>query len=549
MILTKLIPNEELFSSYSVLEGEKMPPDEKLTDEEKGELQKALKDAALADLEVQTMAQGLDDSEPVSMPVESSDDLLSAAAMALEFVEGLEAPEARVSPLEDEDAVAGFDALLRKLETLRGDISSLQRGVVGVFAAQLLTFRGKVVELKSRISEEMVERLRMKFFKSFIESTFVDIVDNEFAALEKDLVDKIVEQTQERFKEFAQRVRESELDLRSNIIEQQDIVRSFMKSLEEDGHSLSDALSKKDNEIEKLEQEIKVLQSSFDKTRTTEATAEELEKKLADYNAQIETFREDLLKKDALLDVRAKEAEESKTEAEELRVKMGELQSQIEVYKAEKAVERPSSAKAEAEVQALQSKVDLLEKSLATKREEADQSAARVAELERQVESISKEKDTAEEESRQRLDELTSIQDKIKGVKELEQRIYDLENELKDTQARIPQLEMQKEAFEKATRLMEKERDIALESRDLANERTKRYISVLNQESSTKVLVLVDEVGSIAIADLAKTLAQPTGLVTKWVRQLDKLGVLKLEGEKAISTLKELDIKEGEVDV
>lgn len=71
----------------------------------------------------------------------------------------------------------------------------------------------------------------------------------------------------------------------------------------------------------------------------------------------------------------------------------------------------------------------------------------------------------------------------------------------------------------------------------------------MNMESSTKVLILVDEVGSIAIADLAKTLAQPVGLVTKWVRQFDKLGVLKKRGDKAVSTLRELDIEEGEVEV
>ena len=66
---------------------------------------------------------------------------------------------------------------------------------------------------------------------------------------------------------------------------------------------------------------------------------------------------------------------------------------------------------------------------------------------------------------------------------------------------------------------------------------------------TAKVLILVDEVGTIAIADLAKTLAQPVGLVTKWVRQYAKLGVLKKKGDKAVSLLRELKIKEGEVKV
>lgn len=526
-----------------------MSPDEKLTEEEKAKLQESLKEAALDEVQIQGMAQGLDDSEPVMMPVDSSDDLLSAAAVALEFVEGMEIPEGRESPLDAGEAVAGFDALLRKLENLRSDISSLQRGVVGVFAAQLLTFRGKVVELKSRISEEMVERLRMKFFKSFIEATFVDIVDNEFAALERDLVDKIVEQTQERFKEFAQRVRESELDLRTTIVEQQDIVRSFMSSLEEDGLSLQTGLAEKDAEIAKLEREIKALQAVVDKTRTTDAATEEMGRKLKEYDDKVESLKQDIVKKEASIKARTEELDNIRAESEELRLRAKESESQLEIYKAEAEAAKTATTKSDAEYEALEAKLALIEKALEEKRAEADKSSSKIMELERKAQSLVKEKETADAESQSRLDELNAIQDKIKGIKELEQQIYDLEAELKKTQDKIPMIEMQKEAFEKATRLMEKERDIALEQRDISEERIKRYIEVMNMESSTKVLILVDEVGSIAIADLAKTLAQPVGLVTKWVRQFDKLGVLKKRGDKAVSTLRELEIEEGEVDV
>jgi len=182
---------------------------------------------------------------------------------------------------------------------------------------------------------------------------------------------------------------------------------------------------------------------------------------------------------------------------------------------------------------------------VAEKRAEADKGAAQIKELERLKTSLEKEKETAEAESQARGDELDSIHDKIMGIKDLEQRIYDLEAELKTSEDQIPRLEMQKEAFEKATRLMEKERDIALEEKDLSDERTKRYIQVLNMESNTKVLVMVDDVGSITLAELAKSIGQPVGLVTKWVRQLDKLGVLKLKGDKATSTLRNLKLREG----
>jgi hypothetical protein len=108
---------------------------------------------------------------------------------------------------------------------------------------------------------------------------------------------------------------------------------------------------------------------------------------------------------------------------------------------------------------------------------------------------------------------------------------------------------MQKEGFEKAAQLMEVERDMALQRRDLADERTQRYIKVLGMEGNTKVLLLVDEVGSISFTELGKSLGVPKGQAAKWARELGKLGVLEVKGETVKSTLKKLDLKEGEVKV
>jgi chromosome segregation ATPase len=524
-----------------------MPSDDKLTDKEKEKLSEAFKDAALSDSEVQRLAIGEDESGEVVVPVDGSEELLAAAADALEFVEGLETPD-RPSEGIDEDAVEGFDALLAKLENLRSDISSLQRGVVGVFAAQLLTFRGKVVELKSHISEEMVERLKMKFFKSFIETTFVDIVDNEFAALEKDLVDKIVEQTQERFKEFATRVRESEMDLRSTIVEQQDIVRSFMQSLETDAVASRDQLDEKDKEIQKLENEIKALQSSFDATKEARSIQEELSRKVGDLESEIENLKQELLRKDGIIATKSQEADDARKETEEIRIKLGEVETAFEVYRTEKEA-IPVSKVSDAEVKALEDKVGLLEKTLEEKRAETDTFQTRIKELESNLSQASKDKETAESESQKRLKELEGIQDKFKEVKDLEEKVYELEQQVKEAEEKVGITEMQREAFEKATRLMEKERDMALEQRDLAQERTKRYIKVLGIEANTKVLLLVDEVGSLSFAELGKSLGIPVGLATKHARELEKLGVLKIKGEKAFSTLKDIEIEEGEVKV
>lgn len=520
--------------------------DKKLTDKEKAAMDEALRGATITDAELERLAEGVDESGDIVMPVDDSEDLVTAAALAMEFVDALETT-APVDRPQGDDAVAGFDALLRKLETLRADISSLQRGVVGVFAAQLLTFRGKVVELKSRISSEMVERLRMKFFKEFIETTFVDIVDNEFAALEKDLVDKIVEQTQERFKEFALRVRESEVDLRSTIVEQQDVVRSFMSSLEEETNAQRLELAEKQAELTKLDLEVRKLQVRITDDRSAAVTKDEYERRVADLEAQVSTFRDDVLIKDAMIDARTKDAQEAREEAEDLKIQIGELTSRIEVMKSEAALTKPRSEKTEAEITALEAKISLLEKTLQDKRTDEDSLTSKIKQLALKLKDTESDKIAAEKEAAERLGELAGLQDRIAEIKNLDEKIHSLKKELQVTKEEIIILEQQKQGFEKATHLMEKERDMALEQRDYSDERTKRYIQVLGMENNTKVLLLVDEVGSITFKELGKSLGVPEGQATRWARDLEKVGVLKIKGDKVSSTLKAAKIKESEV--
>ncbi|NHI90236.1 MAG: hypothetical protein EAX87_11990 [Candidatus Thorarchaeota archaeon] len=536
-----------LYSTISVA-GENMMSGKKLTDKEKTALDDALKGAALSDSELERLAEGVDETGETVMPVEDGEDLISAAAFALDFVENLETSAPR-EVTGEEDAVSGFDALLRKLETLRADISSLQRGVVGVFAAQLLTFRGNVVDLKTRISEEMVERLRMKFYKQFIESMFVDIVDSEFSALEKELVDKIVEQTQERFKEFALRVRESEVDLRRTIVEQQDIVRSFMTSLEEETVAQRTELAEKQAEITKLETEIRSLQSKVDTSMVMGVAKEEYERRIASLEEEVKDLKDDILLKDALVEKRTQNTEEARKEVEELKLQLGEAMSKIDVYKEEAALAKPQTEKTEAEIESLKSKIELLETTLEEKRKESDTTAAKIKELETQIEDLQGDKATIEKEAAARLAEIDGMQGRFAEVKDLDERIHTLEKDLNEAKEQAKIVEMQKEAFEKATRLMEKERDMALQQRELSEARTQRYIKVLGMEGNTKVLLLVDEVGSISFTELGKSLGVPKGQAMKWARELHKLGVLDISGETVKSTLKALDIKEGEVKV
>ena len=57
----------------------------------------------------------------------------------------------------------------------------------------------------------------------------------------------------------------------------------------------------------------------------------------------------------------------------------------------------------------------------------------------------------------------------------------------------------------------------------------------------------VDEVGSITFKELGKSLGVPEGQATRWARDLEKVGVLKIKGTKVTSTLKDVKIEEGEV--
>ena len=532
----------------TLVAGENTMSGKKLTDKEKASLDEALKGAVLSDAELDRLAEGVDESGETVMPVEDGEDLISAAALALDFVDHLETSAPR-ELAGDEDAVAGFDALLKKLETLRADISSLQRGVVGVFAAQLLTFRGNVVDLKTRISEEMVDRLRMKFYKQFIETMFVDIVDSEFSALEKELVDKIVEQTQERFKEFALRVRESEVDLRRTIVEQQDIVRSFMTSLEEETVAQRTELVEKQSEVTKLELEIRSLQARVDTGKAVGVQKEEYERRITALEEEVKDLKDDVLIKDALVEKRTQNTEEARKEVEELTFKLGEAMSQIDVYKEEAALAKPQSEKTEAEIEALGSKIELLETTLEEKRKEGDASAATIKQLETQIQDLTEEKAGAEQQAAERLAELDGMQSRFAEVKEMDEKIHTLEREKKQATEELKIVDMQKEGFEKAAQLMEVERDLALQQRDLSDQRTQRYITVLGMEGNTKVLLLVDEVGSITFTELGKSLGVPKGQAMKWARELHKLGVLDIKGESVKSTLKQMSFKEGEVKV
>ncbi len=273
----------------------------------------------------------------------------------------------------------------------------------------------------------------------------------------------------------------------------------------------------------------------------------EIARKVSQLESEVASLKQDIFKKDSLIQTQTSEAEQARATVEDLRVKVGELQSELAVYKTEKESAKGAPKRSEAEIRTLQSKVDLLEKAVAEKRKEAEALAAKAKSLELELSKTTAEKGAADKESRQRLKEIESVEGRFREAKDLEDQVHTLQQDLKAAKDRVGIVEMQREAYEKATRLMEKERDLALQARDLSDERTRRYIKALGLDKNTKVLVMVDEVGSISFADLAKSLGTQVALVAKAAREFEKLGVLKIEGDRAVSTLKEVEIQEGEV--
>jgi chromosome segregation protein len=271
----------------------------------------------------------------------------------------------------------------------------------------------------------------MKFYKQFIETMFVDIVDSEFSALEKELVDKIVEQTQDRFKEFALRVRESEVDLRRTIVEQQDIVRSFMTSLEEETVAQRSELVEKQAEVTKLELEIRSLQARVDTGKAVGVQKEEYERRITSLEEEVKDLKDDVLIKDALVEKRTQNTEEARKEVEELTFKLGEAMSQLDVYKEEAALAKPQSEKTEAEIEALGSKIELLETTLEEKRKEGDVTAASIKQLETQIQDLTEAKTGAEQQAAERLVEIENMQSRFAEVKEMDEKIHTLEREKK----------------------------------------------------------------------------------------------------------------------
>ena len=320
-----------------------------------------------------------------------------------------------------------------------------------------------------------------------------------------------------------------------------------MQSLEEETAAQRLELAEKQAELTKLDLEVKKLQSKVTEDVTTAVEKEEYERRIADLEGQVRTFHDDLLIKDAMVDARTRDVQDARSEAEDLNIQISELKSQLEIFKSEAALAKPRSEKTEAEIKALEAKISLLESTLEDKRKDEDAVKAQVKELEIKIKDAEAGKLAAEKEASERLGELTGLHDRIAEIKSLDEKIHNLEKELKVTKEEIPILEQQKQAFAKATHLMERERDQALEQRDLSDERTQRYIKVLGMENNTKVLLLVDEVGSISFKELGKSLGVPEGQATRWARDLEKVGVLKISGEKVSSTLKELKIEEGEV--
>ncbi len=450
---------------------------------------------------------------------------------ALKWVDSLESRE-KSSELIEVAPEEGFDVILEKLEELRNEVNRLQRGIITVFASQLLQLRKKISSLSGDISDEMVRRLRMKFFKPFIETTYRSIVDDEFEKLEREIIDNIVKSTGDKFKDFAISVRESEEKLRSVVMDQKEVVEEYLKSLERELDAARDKNLKNSRIIEDLKRENLELRKQLGLLREKGAIAGEVDRKLEELTDELDSLRAQLAKKDVTISSLRESLEKAKKRIDELTKRNGDLEAQLEIFKTEASSGSADVEKYRIEIESLKSKIEILERALDEKRMQAELAQSKIRKLEDELElARSKTSESTISISEDAIKELTELRERVKHVVELEEKVTKLENEQKQYLAKIDELKSQLEEAQQTAMAFQQIVEDLQKAKDEAEYLMGRYKTILDSDNQYKMIILLDSVKSMNLDSLAKTLGAPKGLVKSWAMKLQKLGLIEIEGD------------------
>ncbi len=509
-------------------------------------IEAVLRESGLSDEEI-SIYLGTDRDTSFSGPVEESLTLPEGVSVAdedaiekvieeefeeaLKWVDSLESKE-RTPELIEAAPEEGFDVILDKLEELRTEVNRLQRGIITVFASQLLQLRKKISSLSGDISDEMVRRLRMKFFKPFIETTYRSIVDDEFERLEREIIDNIVKSTGDKFKEFAISVRESEEKLRSVVMDQKEVVEEYLKSLERELDAERDKNIKNTRIIEDLKRENLELRKQLGLLREKGAIAGETDRRIDELTDELDSLRAQIAKKDVTIAGLRESLEKAKQRIDELTKRNGDLEAQLEIFKTEASSGSADVEKYRIEIESLKSKISILEKALEEKRMQAELAQSKIRKLEDELElARSTTSESTVTVSEDVMKELTELRERIKHVVELEEKVSKLEDERKQYIAKIDELKAQvDEAQQNAMAFQQIVEDLQ-KAKDEAEYLMGRYKTILDSDNQYKMIILLDSVKAMNLDALAKTLGAPKGLVKSWAMKLQKLGLVEIEGD------------------
>lgn len=178
-----------------------------------------------------------------------------------------------VSP---EEPVLGFQTIFQRIIDLKVGIDSLESEVASTLVSWIQQLRDDLIEVRTSIGQHFAEKLKMKMFQKFVEKTYEDILLKEFEKIESRSRKELTQRLSENFLKTRTNVAKAETSLSQSVEEQENVVRSYLSTLERESEDL------RENRIE-LKAELEVKDAQIDRLQAqTRGTGEvgELEREL-----------------------------------------------------------------------------------------------------------------------------------------------------------------------------------------------------------------------------------------------------------------------------
>ncbi|MFQ6124805.1 MAG: hypothetical protein ACE5R6_09420 [Candidatus Heimdallarchaeota archaeon] len=245
-----------------------------------------------------------------------------------------------------EEPVLGFKTIFQRIGDLKVGIDSLESEVASTLVSWVQQLREDLVEVRTSIGQHFAEKLKMKMFKKFVEKTYEDILLKEFEKIESNSLKELTQHLSENFFKTRANVAKAETSLSRSVEEQENVVRSYLSTLEREIEDLREIrtelkadLEVKDAQIERLqaqtrgtgsvgelERELKVRKDEITllKKQVEEREKERIE--LASKLTDLSALRTGLQRRD-------KQLETHKSTITNLRNRLSELEGKLEAQR------------------------------------------------------------------------------------------------------------------------------------------------------------------------------------------------------------------------